>query len=70
MNVFEIQRRSVKSGKWSLWCRDNDREVMDTRFEYMSALLKRDASEFDACRLVSNGEICCVPVRHKKEIQQ
>lgn len=69
MNVFEIQRRSVKSGKWVPWCHDNDREVMDTRFEYMSHWIERGGSDSDAVRLVSNKEVLAIwPAEDKKEI--
>lgn len=49
---LRIDRRKVSSGRWVSWCHDNDVQVMHQRFGYMADLLSRDASEFDALRLV------------------
>ena len=56
---FAIERRKTGTERWSVWCRDNDTQVMRTRFMTMCELLGRDASEFDAVRWVNTdtGEV-------------
>jgi hypothetical protein len=50
---FMIERRKTGTERWDVWCMDNDIAVMNTRFWTMSEILGRDASKFDALRLVN-----------------
>ena len=50
---FAIEWRRTGTERWVVWCRDNDIQVMHTRFLTICELLGRDASEHDAVRLVN-----------------